>query len=244
VSAPHIATPVDIDVVKLGDVLFFRAMRSDRGLNKIIAGTDRCGRGARPLAKVKIFTTLLELRNAAFNKSVASNGPRGGSRRYSSTFINTQFLRLADTIEIDAPQIGDTVGKKIVVKMDKPTERTLYMELTSDNLEYLRGAFTEHVTRGCGDADADESDVGRMDAPLPRGVSRVMSGSNSGKIRAIYKDADGKTKSKFFKLNGTCASDAIEHAQCFVDSGTVVGEVASDDTDSAEGEAHVDDASQ
>jgi hypothetical protein len=116
----------------------------------------------RPLSRTDVFEQLTNKRNLKIDEAfsviqgarieaLAACGPKSHNKRVSIV----ERVQLAASMEIEAPQINDVPG--ITMQVLTHTKRSpLYIELTSENLAYVRAACISQM---------DAGDVQRYRAP-------------------------------------------------------------------------------
>jgi hypothetical protein len=122
--------------------------------------------GMRPLSRTDVFEQLTSKRNLKIEEALCAITRQGQSTDVLAAFGPktpkrvkiVERAQLANSLEIEAPQINDVPG--ITMKVLIQTKRApLYIELTSDNLAYVRAACISQI---------DAGDVQRNRAPKVR----------------------------------------------------------------------------
>jgi hypothetical protein len=108
----------------------------------------------RPLSRTDVFEQLTNKRNLKIDEAfsviqgarieaLAACGPKSHNKRVSIV----ERVQLAASMEIEAPQINDVPG--ITMQVLTHTKRSpLYIELTSENLAYVRAACISQMDAG------------------------------------------------------------------------------------------------
>jgi hypothetical protein len=129
----------------------------------------------RPLSRTDVFEQLTNKRNLKIDEAfsviqgarieaLAACGPKSHNKRVSIV----ERVQLAASMEIEAPQINDVPG--ITMQVLTHTKRSpLYIELTSENLAYVRAACISQM---------DAGDVQRYRAPK---IMRIRFGKRRSK---------------------------------------------------------------
>jgi hypothetical protein len=129
----------------------------------------------RPLSRTDVFEQLTNKRNLKIDEAfsviqgarieaLAACGPKSHNKRVSIF----ERVQLAASMEIEAPQINDVPG--ITMQVLTHTKRSpLYIELTSENLAYVRAACISQM---------DAGDVQRYRAPK---IMRIRFGKRRSK---------------------------------------------------------------
>jgi hypothetical protein len=129
----------------------------------------------RPLSRTDVFEQLTNKRNLKIDEAfsviqgarieaLAACGPKSHNKRVSIF----ERVQLAAFMEIEAPQINDVPG--ITMQVLTHTKRSpLYIELTSENLAYVRAACISQM---------DAGDVQRYRAPK---IMRIRFGKRRSK---------------------------------------------------------------
>ena len=102
------------------------------------------------------------------------------------------------------------------VKLDKPSDRSLAIELDMDVMKYIYIKCAKQRVIDTRDADGGAASERECDGEvLDKGLSRVRTGPQQGTIRAVHKTSDGKKITKFFKTNeaGVSRTSVIERAE-------------------------------
>lgn len=119
--------------------------------------------GLRPLSRTDVFEQLTNKRNLKIEEALGAITHQGEPIEALAAFGTktpkrvkiVERSQLANSLEIEAPQINDVPG--ITMKVLTHTKRSpLYIELTSDNLAYVRAACISQM---------DAGDVQRYRAP-------------------------------------------------------------------------------
>lgn len=117
----------------------------------------------RPLSRTDVFEQLTNKRNLKIDEALGAITHQGAPIEALAAFGTktpkrvkiVERSQLAESLEIEAPQINDVPG--ITMKVLTHTKRSpLYIELTSENLAYVRAACISQM---------DAGDVQRYRAP-------------------------------------------------------------------------------
>ena len=109
----------------------------------------------RPLSRTDVFEQLTNKRNLKIDEALGAITHQGAPIEVLAAFGTNAPKRvkiversqLAESLEIDAPQINDVPG--ITMKVLTHTKRSpLYIELTSENLAYVRAACISQMDAG------------------------------------------------------------------------------------------------
>lgn len=130
----------------------------------------------RPLSRTDVFEQLTNKRNLKIDEALGAITQQGASIEALAAFGTktpervkiVERSQLANSLEIDAPQINDVPG--ITMNVLTHTKRSpLYIELTSENLAYVRAACISQM---------DAGDVQRHRAPK---VKKIKFGKRRSK---------------------------------------------------------------
>jgi len=111
----------------------------------------------RPLSRTDVFEQLTNKRNLKIDEALGAITHQGAPIEVLAAFSTKaptpkrlkigERSQLAESLEIDAPQINDVPG--ITMKVLTHTKRSpLYIELTSENLAYVRAACISQMDAG------------------------------------------------------------------------------------------------
>jgi hypothetical protein len=130
----------------------------------------------RPLSRTDVFEQLTNKRNLKIDEALGAITHQGAPIEVLAAFSTkapkrvkiVERSQLAESLEIEAPQINDVPG--ITMKVLTHTKRSpLYIELTSENLAYVRAACISQM---------DAGDVQRHRAPK---VKKIKFGKRRSK---------------------------------------------------------------
>lgn len=225
VAGGHLKSPVVLTpghVQKVGAATFINLKKSDQLVCRMLAG--ECVSGTRQLTNTDIVEKLADRRNKAYNmisnkseqgdkEDLGLDGPAPKKHR-------ARAEPLPQTIDIDAPSCTMHVLHRMQILLTKPGT-SLWVELTAENLQYLRDFVTEqrsdcHAQRK--GALKQEDDRFRSDV---KGVSFSYTRTS---WRASAK-RDGKVVTKYFSIKDANMDEVLleaSHWRSTVESGVPI----------------------
>ena len=212
---------VFLETKGIDERMYFNLKKSDYSVAKLLThrirgnDADDGDKKYKPLTeifKTGIIEEILTLKNDLFENSVFKDDKPTGQPRYTSKKVRPLVIMAPDTGVINAPSVGSVGGIPIRVVINSPGA-PLLIELSDENLTYLRDVSELQITRG--DAEppkrrrvtVPESD--RVEVPGQPGVSYSYVRQA---FRATVLDDNGKLRNNYFKTKTDGFSAALEKA--------------------------------
>ena len=198
------------------DKRYIKVTKSDSKIVRLLVG--QCSGKARLLTTTTIIEDIIKLRdqvrqellekdqsnNNNNNKDLGIDAPQTRKRRKSSGEDD-----LPETVCVTAPAVGDVASQPMRVITGQQSLSPLWVELTVDNIEYLRACVGVQSSNSSAKRTEEDSDDA---ADMPNPGSGIIWSQQRCAYRVRYK-VDGKLKCKDFRASSNSASDRSEAAQ-------------------------------
>ena len=209
------------------DTKFFRLTKADPQVVRLLTGH---GIGCtRQLARTDIIETLMAERERVRELLIDKQSDAVQKPPHDDLGIDAPLPKktrkasiagaLPEEVTIDAPSVGDCDGKAMKVLLGELPLSPLYVELTSDNVEYLYKFVSVQI--GAGQVEprprSKRCDEDKVETP----ASNIVWAFDRGAFRARYRGDDGAWKTKDFRpveSEEPAASSAADQAATFMKS--------------------------
>ena len=186
ITSPDLTSPVNVNIIDVDGTRFFRPVKNDRKILRLLCPTCKPSDESRPMTKSTIIETIIDMRNRLFAERVSTTRKQ---MRYGVNTVRRQILELDDVTTIDLPSVGDISGITARVMFEPPSVKTVAIELTNEVLTYLSSVIAYQRERAVAQQQRRESVGG-----LAAGVTAVYKDGDIVKYRAQYKYNDNGTK--------------------------------------------------
>ena len=194
------------NLTTVGNRKFFKVCKSDRRISRLLRASDfvAASSGERPLTNTTLIEELIGLRNNERQRLIDSNSAAAsaamgvpeddlcldGSTSKRPRRASPSDSALPDTVCIQAPSVADVSGISMLVVLGQP-KSPLWVELTVDNIDYLRAAICSQMASCDAGSSSEEIEADKVTSP-GQGIVWVP---NRTAFRVRYK-LEGKVKSK------------------------------------------------
>ena len=136
---------VPVVTVGLERKRFVRISKVDPKMQRILLGED-----AKRMSSTDVIEQVRTLKDTVWDSHMGK--PAKGQRRYGGQTLQARALKarrlaMPETCHITAPTFGDLGGFEMLVELSRPG-RALVMELTLENLNYIRSALLWQLANG------------------------------------------------------------------------------------------------
>ena len=220
ITVPNSGQKVTIDDEGIKDVegiTYFHLAKSIKKLETLFGVKGKSTSSVRPLAQTDLIEQLFSARARAVHALLCETDHVADPTEESGLDVSPArpqrtMSSLPRSIMIQTPVVHDVSAIHMRVLTSKANEK-LFVELSSQNLEYLSTAIRAQIIDGKIKREswsdlAPEADFDKHNLPCPEGVSVSVSHKRAS-LRMAYDDCDGR-HTKYVKIDASDLGNVLK----------------------------------